>query len=226
MRLPLAAAMILAASSAPAAEPAAPATLLTVPGKMLWSDALSGPLSADWKVGKGRWEPADGALRGAELAADKHGAVLRRDAAFTDAVITFRFRLDGTKMISLSLIAAKGHVCRVTVRPNGFSVQKDDQDGKNGPDKAQVLQTVATELKPGTWHTLVVEVVGKTLPARLDGELVAVGEHDALAKGKANIGFTVSGETASFSKVSVWEAKPVADFDAARAKLAAAGKAD
>jgi hypothetical protein len=201
--------------TAMAAEPVK--TVMVEPGKSLLNDDLS-KIAASWKAGKGKWEVVDGALRGAELKDDMHGAVTRHDVAFQNGVIAFAFKLDGAKQISLSMNATKGHVGRVIIRPNGFSVNKDDQDGKKGDDKPVVLKMVETPIKPGVWHTMVLEVNGKELLATLDGEHVAYGEHDALEKPKANIGLTVAGEKASFKNLTVSEGSTSKDWATIREK--------
>ena len=214
--------LTLAVAALPAADaPPAPATLMTEPGKLLFADDLSTPPAKPWSVGKGKWEPADGGgLRGSELAADKHGAVMRRPVPFKDAVIQFSFRLDGAKQTSLSINKAKGHLSRVLVNKDGITVRKDDAD-HDGPDKAATLQTKKVSIEPGTWHTLVVEFLGKEMVATLDGKHVAFGGHEALTADKENVGLTVAGESATFKDFRVWEAAGKKDWDATRAKLSA-----
>lgn len=210
---------------APAAEPGdvpPPRTLMVQPGKLLLADDF-GSLRTEWKLAKGKWEVADGKFRGAELASDMHGAVARRGVPMKDVVIQYSFKLDGAKKTTLSLNAAKGHICRVLVDSKGFAVQKDDQDGKKGDDKAARLDSVEEDLKPGQWHTLVVELRGPDILATLDGKLTAFGSHPAIDKPKANLGFTVAGESASFQNLRVWESAGVnKDWEATRAKLVAA----
>jgi hypothetical protein len=219
------AAVGLAPAADPVAAPPAPKTLMLTPGKLLLDDPLSAALSKDWKVGKGKWDVADGAVRGAELKDDMHGAVARRNLDMKDVVIAFSFKLDGTRQISLSLNGAKGHVCRVRVTPKGVTVQKDDQDGKNGPDMGAPLGTVEVDIKPGEWHTLVVELRGPDILATLDGKHTAFGTHEAIAKDKKNLGLTVAGETASFKGLKVYEATgTVKDWEETRKKLLAAKK--
>ncbi len=215
----------LSAGAADPAAPAAPQTVMLIPGKLLLNDPLGTAFSSDWKVAKGRWEAVDGAMRGAEIKEDMHGAVARRNLELKDAVIAFSFKLDGTKMISLSLNGAKGHISRVRIAPNGVTVQKDDQDGKKGDDKAAVLNTAAVTIEPGKWHTMVVELRGADILATLDGKQTAFGSHPTIAAAKANFGLTVAGESASFKDFKVWEATgPVKDWETIRAKLVAETK--
>lgn len=206
-----------------AADPVAttvPVTQMLVPGKVILDEPLNVAFGKEWKVGKGEWKPVDGALRGAEVAADMHGAVARRNLDMKDTVIAVSFKLDGAKAISLSFNGAKGHVSRVRVTPTGVSVQKDDQDGKNGPDKAAVLDTASVTIKPGEWHHLVVELRGADLLATLDGKHTTFGTHEAIAKDRTNLGLTVAGETASWKGLKVWEASgPAKGWEETKKKL-------
>jgi hypothetical protein len=210
--------------TAPAADPAKPPqpakTMMVIPGKALVIDDFSGPLGKEWKVAKGKWDVSGGSVRVAELPADMHGAVARRDVPLKSAVVAYEFKLDGAKLTTLSVNGPKGHVCRVLVRPTGITVQKDDQDGKKGDDKAAPLATVQVPVAAGEWHTLVVELRGSDLLATLDGKHVAYGSHAAIDTARTNLGLTVAGEAASFRKLRVWEAEAVRpDWDSTRAGL-------
>jgi hypothetical protein len=217
------------AALATAAEPTAsssalPATRMTERGKLVFSDDFAAKPAAPWKAGKGKWEVVDGALRGAELKADMHGATLRRDVPFQNAVIQYSFKLDGTKQTTLSINGTKGHLCRCLINTTGFTIQKDSSD-HGATNKAEVLEKKAVAIKPGVWHTIVVELQGKEMLACLDGEQVAFGANDALEKPKGNIGLTVGGESASFKDFKMWEATPKSDWEETKAKLLASRKA-
>jgi len=214
------------AAARPPEAGTAPKTLMATPGKLVLSDDLNAALGKDWKAAKGKWELTDGVIRGAELKADMHGAVARRNVTMKDAVIEYSVKLDGTKQTTLSLNGSKGHICRVLIRPTGVSVQKDDQDGKDGPDKAVPLDTAETAVKAGEWHTIVIELRGPDILATLDGKHTAYGSHAALDVEKANLGFTVAGESASFKGLRVWDVTGTQkDWDATRTKLVADKKA-
>src|SRR4051812_21921939 len=97
-------------------------TLLAERGKLLFSDDLNkAPDGKEWRAAKGKWEVADGVLRGAELPADNHGAVSRHTLQFKDAVLQYDVKLDGAKGTTLSINDAKEHVCRVLLAPTGFT---------------------------------------------------------------------------------------------------------
>ena len=209
-----------------------PATLMTERGKLLLSEDFAksvkpatrpqkGKTWGDgWRMQVGKWEFADGCVTGAEQAADKHGAVARYPLKFKDVVIQYDVKLDGCKMTTLSVNDEKEHVCRVLLSPAGFTAQKDDHD-HTGPDKAEVFGKAAMPLKAGQWYTVVLEILGDEMVAHIKGKAV-VGSNALIGTDKANFGFTVAGETASFKNVRVWEAKPNSAWAANKKKLSAA----
>jgi hypothetical protein len=186
----------LAAEKAPSAKA----------GKLAVSQDFAKAVEPGWRVGKGDWKIVDGAWQGAEIPADMHGAVARYNLEFTDAVIEFDFRLDGAKSISLTINDKKEHVCRLSIRPTGFIVTKDDHDHA-GPDERVVLADEKTELKPGAWYHARVEIVGPRMTAQVGDASKPVkpigGEHELISVKKANLGFTVAGQTASFRNLRV-----------------------
>jgi hypothetical protein len=211
-------ALVAAAPLTAAEPPAPPKTLMTEPGKLLFRDDLTTAPGKEWRVAKGKWEPADGALRASELKSDKHAAVIRHAMPFRSAVLQYSFKLDGARQTTLSINTAKGHLCRVLINKDGFTVRKDDSDHA-GPDTAVAFETKKTPIAPGTWHTLVVELHGKEMVATLDGQQTAFGGHDALDADKANFGLTVGGESVSFKDLRVWEATAKKDWEMTKANL-------
>jgi hypothetical protein len=198
-------------------------TVMTVRGKVLFRDDLAQPLAGGWVAAKGNWKVVQGAIQGTERPADYHAAAARHPLKFRNAVIQYSFKLDGAKATSLSLNDAKGHVCRVVITAQELSVRKDDHD-KTGPDKAAVLKTHKVALEPGRWHTLLVEVQGPEMLARIDDDTVALGSHQALDVEKSNFGLIVSGASVSFKNLVIWEAQPNPGWSAVRDKLAAASQ--
>lgn len=172
-------------------------------GAVLLEDDFQGPaIHAAWKQAKGKWQIVNGALKGVEVASDKHAAVVRRPVAYRDAVIEFAFKFDGARMTHLSLNSSKGHVCRVTIDPKGFVLKKDKTNAKSD-DKPAVLARRDVKFEQGKWYTMVVEVRGKQLSARVGADS-ATGEHEGIDVDKADIGFPVAGDSASLDYVKVW----------------------
>ena len=220
-----ASAFAVALSSAVAGDPD---TLLAQRGKLLVSEDFSSPVeaakttpgkpwTAGWRLRPGQWEFVDGAMKGTELAADKHGAVARYPLKFQNVVIQYDVRLDGCRHTTLSINDQKEHVCRVLISPTGFTAQKDDHDHE-GPDKAQVFGKVPLPIKAGEWKTVVLEIVGDEMVAHIDGKAIA-GSHELVGTAKANFGFTVAGDGASFRNLRVWEATANPEWAKNKAKL-------
>jgi hypothetical protein len=205
-----------------AAEPAEVKPLLSERGKQLFSDDLTQSPGKEWRIAKGQWEIKDGALFAAEKASDKHNAVLAHNVAFHNAVIQCGVKLDGAKQFSVSINDATGHVCRVTLTPTTLAVKRDDHD-KDG--KGATLETVPLTLKPGTWHTLLLEMNGKEILAALDGQHVAFGSHDGIDVDKTSVRLVVGGESVSLKDLRMWEATPNKNWEATKAKLIEARKA-
>ena len=198
-----------------------PKTLLAERGTLLLSDDLNAAPAKEWHVAKGKWEAVDGALQGQEVPSDMHPAVVRRALKFQNAIFQFSFKLDGGKQAALSINDEKEHVCRVMIRPQGFIVQKDSHD-HGVSDKAVVFKNVSTPIKAGEWHTLVVEILGQEMVASIDGDKVGFGANELIGTEKANFGLVVTGQTASFKNLRVWEATPNKNWAETKAKLASA----
>lgn len=211
-------------STASAAEPAKTGqeaeTLMCERGKLLLSDDFDKPLGKPWRVAKGKWEVAGGAVQGSELKADMHGAVIRANLPLHNGVVEYSFLLEGAKATTFSINDAKGHNSRVIINSAGFTARKDDHDHA-GPDEAAVLQAVKTPIGDGQWHTLVIEFNGPEFLARLDGKQVAYGSHAAIDVAKTNVGLTVGGQSVSFKNLRIWEATPKADWATTKARLLA-----
>jgi hypothetical protein len=221
----LALAPTLGAADAKPASP--PATLLAQPVAPLVVDALTaGSEMGRWLSTKGKWERRPDGLRGEEVEADKHNAVNRLGQPLGDFVFACEFRFDGAKGFSFSVNDPKEHLTRVLLTPTSFTARKDDRD-KKGPDVAITYLTEAVKLDPGTWHSLVVEMVGDTFVATLDGKVTAVGTHELFRGPKVSPGFTVDGAAATFRNVAVWSARPEPkpDWKARRDALAGATSA-
>lgn len=218
MKLALAALLLALPLSAQEARKDLTANLC-VRGKLVFSDDFAAKeLAPAWKVAKGKWEVSDGALKGAELAADSHAAVIKHPLPSRNFVLQFSFRFDGAKSLACSF-DGKGHVCRVVLSPQGFQVRRDA--AKDGGEKPVTLGKGAAEFKPGEWHTMLVEVQGKEMLAQVDDKVFAFGENAGIEADKTTFGFPTGGESVSIDDVRVWEATPNPDWAANRLKLTA-----
>ncbi len=219
--------LALLALVSPLCAAEAPATLLAQPDKEILHDALTKDTKgAEWKIAKGKWERTPEGIHVEELPADSHGAASRVPMKLQDFVASFEFRFDGAKSISLSINDAKEHVARVMITPAALRIQKDDHD-HDGPDKAVVFLNQAQAFEAGSWHSVVLEMVGDTMVATIDSKISGFGSNELFKAEKANPGFTCGGQSATFRNFSIWSAKaePKATWKEASVKIAEAMKA-
>ena len=127
--------------------------LLCLPGKVIFQESFSTPsLDSQWTIPKGDWNIIEQALRGSELPADKHSAVIRKEADFPENfIIQFKFRFSGGKAIHCSF-NGKGHICRATLTPEGY-MSRGRRAG--GPRQAQGRRLLAARGRvPRAWAGL------------------------------------------------------------------------
>jgi hypothetical protein len=196
--------------------------LLAIPGKVLYQNKFDTSPEATWQAAKGDWKIANGVLRGAELVADKHGAVIRLQEQIPDFVIDTEFKFEGGKSISLSINAVKDHMARILITPKAVTIRKDDND-HDGPDKVVVFAVFPIDWQNGTWHRIHLEMVDDTLLAKVD-DLVAWGSAPLFKEQKANPGLTVAGQSADFRNFSIHAATLNPKWNAVKKTLAQPGK--
>lgn len=183
---------------------AAEAPLLAIPGAVIYESKLNTAPAAPWKAAKGKWELVEGAVRGSEMAEDKHGAVTRLPNKLQDFVIEYEFKFEGARSTSLSINATKDHMARIMMTPSSVTIQKDDNDHE-GPDKAAIFARFPAVLSAGTWHKVRLEMVGDSMVGKVD-DLVAWGSNDLFKTAKTAPGFTVGGQSVDFRNFTIREA--------------------
>ena len=201
---------------------AADKALLAIPGAVIFESKLDTPPASPWKSAKGKWELVEGVMRGSELAEDKHGAVTRLPNKLQDFVIEYEFKFEGAKSTSLSINAVKDHMARISITPKSVTIQRDDNDHE-GPDKSVIFARFPSELAPGTWHKVRLEMVGDSLVGQVD-DLVAWGSSDLFKTAKLAPGFTVGGQSVDFRNLSIREATLNPEWESAKAALPKPGE--
>lgn len=205
-----------------------PSTILSERGQLLVSDDFSQPIAsieagrtyttkAGWRVLSGAWKFSKGTLRGTQLKAEDRSAFVVRYLSFQEAIIQFEVRLDGCRQVIFRIQdAAPEHICSVRIHHDSFTAQKDDHDHA-GPDQAVSFGKVALPIEAGEWKTVLVEIKGEKMVTTIDGRSIA-GTHALLAAEKATFEFVVTGNSASFRNVRVWEAKESSKVKGQRSK--------
>lgn len=191
--------------------------LLAIPGKLILDSKLDTAPAAPWKTAKGKWEVVEGVLRGSELEADKHGAVMRATQDLADCIVQVDVKFAGARTTTLTINAKKDHMARVALTPNMITVQRDDNDHE-GPDKAIIFHRVKADLKPGEWHTVRIEMVGDTMLGKVDN-VIGYGSNELFTQAKTAPGVTVGGQSVEFRNFRIWEATKNPKWDEVKATI-------
>ena len=162
-----------------------------------------------------------------------HAAVHGLDLPTKDSVVEVRIRFEGASMIDVEFDDRSytgshyGHLCRAQVRLTGVtliderdgSMRNDiyalNQDPAKKAERAKLLigrsVTYPARLEPARWYTFVVETVGDTMRATLDGKPAAYLRSSGIAHAtKSKIEFGVAGKDGWFDDLKVWSAEATA----------------
>ena len=166
----------------------------------------------------------DGVLVASQLPDAGHGAVTRAQLDFRDAAIDFSFKYEGGERFNFVVDDKNckevhaGHICRVSFRKNGFTIQ-DDRTGvmnleirglRDHPDHQdrieKLLETkkrlVETEFVDGTWYHVRIVIEGEAMRVFLNGVLAGELVSEGIAHPtKTQFGFTTTGRDILFDNV-------------------------
>jgi hypothetical protein len=219
-----------------------PPTLMTKPGKLLVEQRFEKPLPpfdgksngfasgfSGWRYNSaargGRWDVKNGTFTGVENPVVKHPATASYGFRFKDVVIAAEVRMNSVpaegrpaRYIGVRTTDTKDYVCSIILKPDGFRIQKDDND-HGGPDKPVPLGETKTPLALDEWHQVVFEIRGEEMLGTINGKSLT-GTHPLIASEKHSVMF-VCGTEGSLRNFRVWEALPNPDWAANKAKLPA-----
>lgn len=235
--------LVLPAAFAVAAEAGEPTTFLARPAALAFADDFERTEIGDkWKTSRDEYAIKDGVFITGQLPAHGHPAVCRLSVPLRDAVVTFRFKLNGARGLTLVLNDSDwkqshaGHICRAGVTLSGVTLG-DDKEGrmkfgiyekwKDPATKAEVERLVKDRstsvphaLEAGKWYAMTVEFVGDEMLTSIDGRPVAYLKSPGFAHPTKNYwGFTTSGQYAEVDDLKAWHAEPDAEWPARRTKL-------
>lgn len=197
--------LLLASAWLASSLTAAAAPLLNEPVGQPYAPDFSQPLGREWSVIKGQWQTVNGELRGDELPADKHAAVLHHPGKVEALILTCEFRLGEARTLYFGFDGQR-HVGRLVVRPNGTGLYEDGPDTK-GKSVSKPLATAEVKPKPGEWYPLTLEIRSDEMVAQLLGKTLKA-RHAYLATPKARYWLAVSGTNARVRNLKVWDARP------------------
>ena len=193
-----------------------PEPVLGEKGKLLLEEKFAGDaVPKGWNKNTGVLSVAGGALRSSELASEKHAAAFRRLLPLRDCAVQVDFKFAGATMFHLGFDPApgelkkKGHLFSLIVTPALWSIT-EHEDKADPKSKNTVLAKAAVNFPRDQWHTLLLEVKGNDVVARVDGrEALRASSKDFHVK-KPGLVFRVGGKDADavfFDNVKVWELK-------------------
>ncbi len=174
-----------------------------------------------------QWEVVNGALRGGPSSKEfQQKRIAKGDAAHSgrspagrllvptdDCIVLFRFKMsnglseahfgfdDGSK--------GTGHLARFIVSTKkGIAIQRD-MNAKVKGEKNRVLVSKEVEIKPDTWHWMMLEVVGNKMVGQISGGAVLEAEDERfdMSKGHINLPNRGHGGTIYYDHVRVWKAR-------------------
>lgn len=186
--------------------PPEPKTWMCRKGELLWHETFPGDvLSKDWRKGQGNWSVEDGALRGAEVPADKHHAYASRKVGSPDAILQFTFKLDGAGWLG-GFFDGKEHVAALSLNADGFRLRRMTGIGPTTTSKE--VDAAKIKLNDGAWHTVVWEIHGDEMVAVVDDTAMALARCEGLSTARLHLELnTAGGPSALFKDVKVWKAE-------------------
>jgi len=198
-------------------------------GELLFSDNFERDGLGEWKTIIPGFAVNDGVLKGWQ-AKDDHGAVGRVYRPMKDAIVEFKFKLDGSNRFNVVFDdknhkgSHAGHIVRVAFTPTQIRLG-DDKEGIMRNDifamrrdptqktKADALikdrgSVAKVKIDSGKWHRVVIEIVGDRMRVSFDGAAVGYLQSPGLAHPtKESVHFTVNGSGVLYDDVKIWKAK-------------------
>jgi len=214
-------ALLLAVTTALAADPAPPVTQTCQPDALIAAEAFDRPESfagkvsataPGWRGGIGTWSIRDGAAHAvqegpSEKRPNGHEAVCEHVVDLGDYVLSGEFKLGASPQIGFVCRDTHNpnhHQGRVVITPTAIWIQK--MSGIAKETRREELTKIPVTLDPNAWHKVTVEVCGDRFLARI-GDHVLEAKHERFRDRKGRIGFVARGAGAQFRALSVWSAK-------------------
>jgi hypothetical protein len=192
---------------------AGPEPALGRKGKLLLEETFEeGALPKGWNRNTGVLSVGGGVLHARQLAGDNHIGAFRKTLPLQDCAIQLDFKFSGATAFQVGFDPApgelkkKGHLFSLAITPAGWTITEhvDKSDPKS---KNVVHGKAATKFAQGQWFTLLLEVKGNDVVARVDGrEALRASAKDFHVK-KPGLVFRVGGKDGQevlVDNVKVW----------------------
>ncbi|SKA89278.1 hypothetical protein SAMN02745166_01563 [Prosthecobacter debontii] len=217
--------------------PAIPANPIAQKKDLLFSDDFERTaLGKPWVIVVPTFSLENGALKGTQMRYDTpakdgkpavkgHQAVIGNDIPTKDSVIEFRFKLGDAQSVTAEYDDRKfngshyGHICMARIAADKITLvdqkglaeaRPEGATGEPPTPKGRKNVAFPLSLDPNTWHTFMLETVGDSMRASVDGKAVAFMQSPGLAHPtKSKVEFGCMGKDGFFDDLKVWSAEPV-----------------
>ena len=191
-------------------------------GKLIWAETFDkGVISKNWNKYKGGYEPDGDNIKSQELATDGHHPEMMRSFGKTplkDIIIQASFKYDGSKWWGLSL-DNKEHVARCMMSAKDFKVVK--MSGIGPTTKGENVDSRNFKFETGKWYTILWELHGQEMIARIDDQNFAMGEMAGVEQEKFRLSLISGGEWIGWDDIRIWEGEENPKWAETKAKLQA-----
>jgi hypothetical protein len=214
--------------------PSIPAEPIAQKKELLFSDDFGrAELGKAWAIVVPTFAIENGTLKGMQMRFDTpakdgkpavkgHQAVIGNDIPTKDSVIEFRFRLGGAQSVTAEFDDRKfngshyGHLCMARIAAKsitltdqkGLAVARPEGATGEPPTPAGRKNiTFPLSLDPEAWHSFMLETVGDTMRATIDGKPVAFLQSPGIAHPtKSKVEFGCMGKDGFLDDIKIWNA--------------------
>ncbi len=216
--------------------PAIPAEPIAKKKELLFSDDFNrAELGKEWQQVVPMFTVENNAMKGIQMRVDApaqdgkpavkgHQAVAGREVPTKDSVIEFRFKLGGAQSVTAEYDDRKfngshyGHICMARIAAKGITLTDQKglavarPEGATGEPPAPAGRknvTFPINIDSESWHTFMLETVGDTMRASIDGKAVAFLQSPGIAHPtKSKVEFGCMGKDGFFDDLKIWNAEP------------------
>lgn len=217
--------------------PSIPADPIAKKKALLFSDDFErAELGKAWAIVVPTYSLENGTLKGTQMRYDApatdgkpavkgHQAVIGNDIPTKDSVIEFRFKLGGAQSVTAEFDDRKfngshyGHICMARIAAKGITLtdqkglavaRPEGATGEPPTPAGRKNVTFPLNLDTETWHTFMLETVGDTMRATIDGKPVAFLQSPGIAHPtKSKVEFGCMGKGGCYDDLKIWNAEPV-----------------
>lgn len=178
------------------------AALPPLHGNAILEHSLKEIPTKPWAISRGKWQPRDGGLWGAQEGKEDQGATLRVPVELADGAIEYQINFHGANRTSLRIEWGdrKGSF-RVEIARTYVGLTKNPSQGEE-KDAVVPLARKTLKLDPDTWYPVRITFKANQATVQVN-DTTLTGQHEVLAQPKTALNFLVFGETAGFRNVKV-----------------------